>query len=89
MRKKSPKQLHEQYARITDYMMFESWKEGRPPKEVRDKVIEKVEKLNAIYRRYVDNIYKLHNVDPWKGNVKESNDIWFNGYHTKEEYMNI
>ena len=89
MRKKSPKKLNEQYVRITDYLMRESWKNGAPSREEREKVCKKIEKLRAIYNRYVDNIYKLHNVDPWKGNVAEVNDIWANDYHTKEEYMNI
>lgn len=63
-RKKTPQILCRQMMRITDYLMCESWKDGVPPsKEVRRKVLEKVKKIEAIYIRYVDNIYKLHNVE--------------------------
>jgi len=88
-KKKSPYELYKQLTYIMNYLMCDSWKDGRPSKEVRNKVLEKVNKVKSIFDRYVDNIYKLHNVDRWRGNVKESNDIWFNGHHTKEEYMNI
>lgn len=87
-RKKSPYELHEQYVRISDYLMCNSWKGGRPPREIREKILAKVNKIKAVYDRYVDNIYKLHHTDPWTDNVKDVNNIWFNGMHTKEEYMN-
>ena len=63
-RKKTPHILCRQMMRITDYLMCESWKNGVPPsKEVRRKVLEKVKKIEAIYVRYVDNIYKLHKLE--------------------------
>lgn len=86
--KKTPYDLHKQMARITNYLMRNSWKNGRPPKETIEKVLKRCNKIYAIYNRYVNNIYKLHNVDPQTGDVTESNNIWFNGYHTPKEYMN-
>ena len=87
-RKKTPHILFRQMMRITDYLMCESWKNGVPPsKEVRRKVLEKVKKIESIYVRYVDNIYKLHNME--MNGSDESNHVWLNSYHTNKEYMNI
>lgn len=86
-RKKTPCILCHQMMRITDYLMCESWKDGIPSKEDRRKVLEKVKKIESIYVRYVDNIYKLHNME--MNGSDESNHVWLNSYHTNKEYMNI
>lgn len=87
-RKKTPLILCRQMMRITDYLMCESWKNGVPPsKEVRRKVLEKVKKIEAIYIRYVDNIYKLHKLE--SDGSDESNKVWLGAYHTNKEYMDI
>lgn len=87
-RKKTPHVLCLQMLHITNYIMGESYKNGAPSNEVRGKVLEKVKKIESIYKSYVDNIYKLHNIDRWNGG-KASLDLWFNAYHTNKEYMNI
>lgn len=87
-RKKSPHDLCLQMLHITNYIMCESYKNGAPSNEVRRKVLEKVKKIEAIYKRYVDNIYKFHNIDRWNGG-KAALDLWFDGFHTNKEYMNI
>lgn len=86
-RKKSPHILCRQAMRITNYLMCESWKDGVPSKEVRRKVLEKVKKIESIYTRYVDNIYKLHNME--MNGSDEANHVWLYSYHTNKEYMNI
>lgn len=86
-RKKTPHILCRQMMRITDYLMRESWKDGVPSKEVRRKVLEKAKKIESIYTSYVDNIYKLHNVE--MNGSDEANHVWLNAYHTNKEYMNI
>lgn len=86
-KKKTPYDLHEQMVRITDYLIRNFWENGRLPRKTKEKVKAKVNKIYAIYYRYVNNIYKLHNVDLQTGGVTEFNNIWFYAYHAKEEYM--
>ena len=86
-RKKTPHILCRQMMRITDYLMCESRKDENPSKEVRRKVLEKVKKIESIYVRYVDNIYKLHKLEI--DGSDESNKVWLGAYHTNKEYMNI
>lgn len=88
IRKKSPSSMNEQKNRIINFLMRDSWKNGAPSKNVRCKVLEKVKKIESIYNRYVDNIYNIHKIDRWFGSVEESDNVWFNAYHTNKEYMN-
>ena len=84
MRKKTPYDLCVQMGHIVQQLMCDSWKNGEPSMEVRQKVIEKCDKVEAIYERYVNNIFELHKHD----SIEETNDVWFEAYHTNKEYMN-
>lgn len=86
--KKAPYDLHKQYVRITDYLMFESWKNGAPSDKKRDEVVKKVEKLKAIYERYIANIYKSQGVDPYRDSAAKANHVWFSCCQDSKEYMN-
>jgi len=87
-RKKTPKMIHEQLNRITDYYTRKSWKNGCPPTH-RDlvKVYDKLESLRMAAWSWIDNIYKMAGVDPY-GDVAEVNRVWASQEATKEEYTN-
>ena len=54
---------------------------------LKHKIMAVAKKIESIYTSYVDNIYKLHNVE--MNGSDEANHVWFNAYHTNKEYMNI
>lgn len=62
MRTKTPTQIFDQLDRITDTIFIGEWdKLGHVTQES----ISKVEKLKETALRYIDNIYKIYNVD-WR-----------------------
>lgn len=88
-KKKAPCDLFKQLSRIYDNMMCRSWKDGKPSRIARIDVCKKLEELTKTYRRYVDNIYKLHHVDQYQGSAADANSVWYNAIHDSKEYMNI
>lgn len=84
VRKKSPQDLHTQLERIMDYYLC---KYDVADNEVRERVYNKVKKIQEICYKYEDNIYKFAGVDKNK-NVQVSNYVFLHVKATKSQYAN-
>ena len=84
-RMKTPEMLYQQLDRITDYRFC-----GRDKftEEERAKIVKWGEKMHAIVKRYISNIYAIAGVEVMKCDCKRANDIYYNYYVSTEEYMN-
>lgn len=71
--------------RIMDYYLCPT---NKVDDETRERICKKVYKISQTACRYVDNIYKVANVDSRKGETGEINRVWLYFRATKEQYTN-
>lgn len=87
MRKKSLKNLAEQFSRMSDYLMRDFGK-GTLTRADYDKINDKVAKIECIFYTYRNRIYELYGLDIRKNrDIKKKREVYFNAYHTNKEYM--
>lgn len=85
-RMKTPEMLYQQLDRITDYRFY---KRNEYTEEERAKIVKWGEKMHAIVKRYIANIYAIAGVeDMMKCDCKRANNIYYHYYVSTEEYMN-
>lgn len=71
--------------RIMDYYLCPS---NRADKDTRERIYNKVLKIDKTAVRYVDNIYKVAGIDPIHAMPSEINRVWLYFGATKEQYTN-
>lgn len=85
VRKKTPQEINEQLMRIMDYYLCPTYIANE---ETRERIYNKVLKIDKTAVRYVDNIYKVANVDKCNAMPSEVNKVWLYFKATKEQYTN-
>lgn len=85
VRKKTPQEINEQLMRIMDYYLCPTY---RANEETRERIYKKVSKISQTACRYIDNIYKVANVDKCNAMPSEVNKVWLYFKATKEQYTN-
>lgn len=85
VRKKTPQEINEQLMRIMDYYLCPS---NMADKETRERIYNKVLKIDKTAVRFVDNIYKVAGIDPIHAMPSEINEVWLHFGATKEQYTN-
>ena len=85
VRKKTPQEINEQLMRIMDYYLCPTY---RANEETRERIYNKVLKIDKTAVRYVDNIYKVAGIDPIHDMPSEVNKVWLYFKATKEQYTN-
>lgn len=76
MKTKTPYEIFTQADRLF-YMISDKYFDGEKYIN-RDECAKKLNKIDKIYMRYIDNIYSHHTNDRKGLSVEESNHIWFN-----------
>ena len=85
VRKKTPREINEQLMRIMYYYLCPTY---RANEETRERIYKKVSKVRQTACRYIDNIYKVANVDKCNAMPSEINIVWLYFGATKEQYTN-
>ena len=85
VRKKTPQEIIEQLMRIMGYYLCPTY---RANEETRERIYKKVSKISQTACRYIDNIYKVANVDKCNAMPSEVNIVWLYFGATKEQYTN-
>ena len=73
VRKKTPQEINEQLMRIMHYYLCPTY---RANEETRERIYKKVSKISQTACRYIDNIYKVANVDKCNAMPSEVKIIW-------------
>lgn len=85
VRKKTPQEINEQLMRIMHYYLCPTY---RANEETRERIYKKVSKISQTACRYIDNIYKVANVDKCNAMPSEVKIVWLYFGATKEQYTN-
>lgn len=85
-RKKTPKDIRELLLRIMKYYLSPTYIVANV--KARKRLYEKIAHLDKTACRYIDNIYKLANVDRINATTSDIANVWEHYGATKEQYTN-